>query len=79
MSILHIESIMKKKGVGATELAKRLNVNRMTVYYYLKQDDKNSIVQLKKIADALGVPISDLFEQPASDTFRTKLEAKIKE
>ncbi len=60
MSILRIEEIMKEKGIGVTELANILNVNRQTVYYYIKQDDKNPIAQLQKIADALSVPVSEL-------------------
>lgn len=68
MSILRIEEIMKEKGIGVTELANILNVNRQTVYYYIKQDDKNPIAQLKKIADALSVPVSELLgEHPQTD------------
>ena len=82
--MLQIESIMKSKGVGVTELAKRLNVNRMTIYYYIKQDEKNSISQLKKIALALGVDISELFEPLGTDIIScpncgTKLILKKKE
>jgi len=64
---MQIEKIMKEKGIGATELARRLNVSRMTVYYYIKQDEKNSIYQLKKIASALKCDLSELFEQPPID------------
>lgn len=60
MSIIQIERIMKEKNIGATELASILNVNRQTVYYYIKQDDKNSIAQLQKIADALKVDLEEL-------------------
>jgi transcriptional regulator with XRE-family HTH domain len=65
--MLRIEEIMKLKGVGVTELANILRVNRQTVYYYIKQDDKNPVSQLEKIADALNVPITELFERPAID------------
>ena len=43
-----IEDAMKKLGVGVTELAKRLNVNRMTVYYYIRQGEKNRIRETGK-------------------------------
>jgi DNA-binding Xre family transcriptional regulator len=62
---------MKEKGIGVTELANKLNVNRQTVYYYIKQDDKNPISQLQKIALALGVQVSDMLEeteQPVENT-----------
>lgn len=67
MYILRIEEIMKEKEIGVTELANILNVNRQTVYYYIKQDDKNPISQLQKIADALGVPIAELFGKPSDE------------
>ena len=66
--MIQIECVMKRLGVGVTELAKRLNVNRMTVYYYIKQGEKNSVDTLIKIASALNVSVIDLFEQPKSDT-----------
>ena len=65
--MLRLEEILKEKGIGITELAERLGVNRQTVYYYIKQDDKNPLTQLKKIAEALEVKLSDLFEKKESD------------
>ncbi|MDR1631353.1 MAG: hypothetical protein LBR97_00425 [Dysgonamonadaceae bacterium] len=44
-----------------------MNVNRQTIYYYIKQDDKNPVSQLGKIATALNVSITDLFDRPATD------------
>lgn len=67
MNIVRIEEIMKEKNIGVTELATIMGVNRQTIYYYIKQDDKNSISQLQKIADALKVPLSDLLTQEELD------------
>jgi transcriptional regulator with XRE-family HTH domain len=66
--MLRIEEIMKEKNIGVTELANILNVNRQTVYYYIKQDEKNPVSQLKKIAGALDVSVPELFEQAQTDT-----------
>lgn len=68
MNVVRLEEIMKEKNIGVTELASIMGVNRQTIYYYIKQDDKNSISQLQKIADALKVPLSDLInkEEPAN-------------
>lgn len=71
MSILRIEEIMKEKGIGVTELAKSLNVNRQTIYYYIKQDDRNPISQLQKIADALKVSIPELLEESSQEDQNT--------
>lgn len=62
MILLQLEKIIKLKG-GVQKLAKALNVNRQTVYYYINQGDKNSIDTLKKIAEALEIGLFDLFEK----------------
>lgn len=67
MNIIRIEEIMKEKNIGVTELASIMGVNRQTIYYYIKQDDKNSISQLQKIADALCVSLNDLISQEDSE------------
>lgn len=67
MNVIRLEDIMKEKNIGVTELASIMGVNRQTIYYYIKQDDKNSISQLQKIADALGVPLSDLISKEDTD------------
>lgn len=58
---------MKEKNIGVTELASIMGVNRQTIYYYIKQDDKNSISQLQKIADALSVSLSELISHQEPD------------
>jgi len=63
--MVRIEEIMKQKKISVTGLAKKMKVNRMTIYYYIKQDEKNSISQLKKIASALDCNLEDLFDSPA--------------
>lgn len=54
----------KIKEFGITNLAKKMSVGRATVYYYIKQDEKNSISQLKKIAEALECDFAELFNEP---------------
>ncbi len=63
-----IRKALQDCGVGIEELARRLGVNRQTVYYYIKQGDKNPVAQLEKIAAALGVQVVDLFEQQPPET-----------
>ncbi|MXP05578.1 MULTISPECIES: helix-turn-helix domain-containing protein [unclassified Apibacter] len=59
MITLQLEKLIKEKGVS--KLAELLNVNRQTIYYYIKQGEKNSLETLETLSDALGVKISDLF------------------
>jgi transcriptional regulator with XRE-family HTH domain len=82
--MLRIREIIKSKNVDITDLAKRLNVTRQTVHYYINQDEKNSVDTLNRIAAALGISVSDFFERPASDTITcpkcgARLEIKAKE
>lgn len=70
--MLRIEEILNKKNITIVELAKRLNVSRQTVYYYINQDDKNPLNQLMKIANAIGVDVKDLL--PADDEFSAFIE-----
>lgn len=59
MITLQLEKLIKEKGVS--KLAELLNVNRQTIYYYIKQGEKNSLETLETLSNALGVKISDLF------------------
>ncbi|GHT60491.1 hypothetical protein FACS189451_00640 [Bacteroidia bacterium] len=68
--MIQIDEFLKKHKVGITELAEKLDVSRQTVHYYINQGDKNTVVTLNKIAVALGVPVTELFEQPATDEMR---------
>jgi transcriptional regulator with XRE-family HTH domain len=58
-----IRYALKINGVSIEDLAQRMGVNRQTVYYYIKQGDKNPLSQLERIADAIGIPVTDLFEE----------------
>jgi transcriptional regulator with XRE-family HTH domain len=78
-----IKNICQKKGLTQKELAEKLGISDISLNKTLR-GDYPQLQTLERIADALGVPISDLFEQPESDTVTcpkcgTKLEIKIKE
>ena len=60
--IHYIREIMQLKGVTVTELAKRLGVTQQSVSIQLTHDLRVS--KAKRIADALGVPMSELFIEP---------------
>lgn len=64
-----IKEVSKRHGVSLVELARRLGVTRQTLYYYCEQGDKNPVAQLEKIADAIGVPLSELLTDPDADPF----------
>lgn len=67
--MLRIKEILKRKKITVVELARRLGVNRVTVYYYLEQDEKNPLSQLKIIARAIGVDVEELFQEKKDGVF----------
>ena len=67
--MIDIKRVLKDKKIEIVELAKILNVSRQTVHYYINQGNKNSVDTLEKIADALGISVMDLFNQPKKNTF----------
>ena len=63
---IYIKEVAKAHGIALQELASRLGVTRQTLHYYCEQGDKNPVGQLEKIADAIGVPVTELFRDPAA-------------
>jgi DNA-binding phage protein len=63
---LRVKDICKEKGILFKELAEKLNVSDIGLRASLKGNP--TIGTLEKIAEALGVPFTELFERPKSDT-----------
>ncbi|MGL4566941.1 MAG: helix-turn-helix transcriptional regulator [Fusobacteriaceae bacterium] len=64
-----IKSIMVEKKISQSELARRLGVNRQTVYGQLKFWEKGGIPKIKSIytwSKALDVPVGTLFHEISS-------------
>lgn len=60
-----ILEICKEKGITQIELAKQLGISRQSLHSILNGDAR--ISSLQKIATALGVDITELFEHSSSD------------
>lgn len=63
--MMRIEEILKEKKISKNDLAARLGVRRQTVFHHLTGNPSLEILQ--RIADALGVHISELFAPPTCD------------
>lgn len=59
---LRIKDVIKEKGLTIQSLADQMGINRVNLSSSINGNP--TIETLGKIADALNVPISDLFEQP---------------
>ena len=73
--ILHLKELMKAKGVSSIVLAENVGVSKATVSYWLNGKAFPSPETLEKIAQALNVPVWQLFASteevacPANDDF----------
>ena len=61
---LRIKEICKEKGVSMTILAEKLGITSVSLSQCLSGNP--TIKRLQEIADALGVDIIELFEQPTT-------------
>ena len=63
---MRIKEVMKEKGVGVQELADKLGISRQALSRQIKG---NLLVDTaQRIADKLGVPITELFEERHQST-----------
>lgn len=79
---LRIKDVIKEKGLTIQSLADQMGINRVNLSSSINGNP--TVETLGKIADALNVPISDLFEQPKQNAITcpkcgTRLEIKEKE
>lgn len=63
---LRIKDVIKEKRLTITELADKMNINRVNLSSMINGNP--TVETLNKIATALNVPVTELFEQPKSDT-----------
>jgi transcriptional regulator with XRE-family HTH domain len=78
-----IKELCQSNGITQKELAGRLGISDISLNQTLR-GDYPQLQTLERISNALGVPVTDLFERPASDTITcpncgAKLEIKVKE
>jgi DNA-binding Xre family transcriptional regulator len=62
---LRIKEIIKSKGLTMQEFADTLGIARVNLTKTINGNPTKDT--LEKIAGALGVPVTDLFERPATD------------
>lgn len=61
---LRVKEICKEKGILMEELANKLGITRVTLTRNINGNP--TLETLTKIAEALNVPITDLFKRPES-------------
>lgn len=63
--MLRIEDVLEQKGISIAELARRANVSRSSMHNTIKKGNPN-FETLQTIAKSLGVPVSELIEEPTT-------------
>ncbi|WP_200756009.1 helix-turn-helix domain-containing protein [Coprobacter secundus] len=79
---LRIKEVIKEKGTTITELADKMGINRVNLSNMINGNP--TVETLNKIADAIGCPVTELFDRPKEDVIHcpvcgAKLELKQKE
>ena len=62
---LKIKESIKEHGTSINEVAEKMGISRFTLSTHVNGNPSTEI--LLRIADAIGCPITDLFEQPKKD------------
>ncbi|WP_280751144.1 MULTISPECIES: helix-turn-helix transcriptional regulator [unclassified Parabacteroides] len=62
-----IKELCKEKGVTISSIAEQIGTTQTSLSRALGENGNPTLDTLQKIATALGVSMSDLFEQPAKD------------
>lgn len=65
---LRIKEVLKEKKVTAVALAGMIGMTQPNMSNIVNGKSMPSLETLDKIANALDVPVTELFEQPKSDT-----------
>ena len=65
--MLRVKELAKEKGLNIADVANRMGIKAPALSRIINGSNTTTDT-LQKIANALGVPISELFERPESDT-----------
>jgi len=64
---LRIKEVLKEKGLTAVWLASQIEITQPSMSGIMNGKIKPSLDTLERIALALNIPITELFEQPATN------------
>lgn len=62
---LMIKDAMKRYGTSVNEVADKMGISRVTLSTHINGNPSTEV--LLRIADAIGCPVTELFEQPNKD------------
>ena len=62
---LIIKEAMKRYGTSVNEIAEKMGISRVTLSTHINGNPSTAV--LLSITDAIGCPVTELFEQPKKD------------
>jgi len=65
---LRVKEILREKGITQKELAFQLRMTEVGLSKSINENGNPDFKRLNEIAAALNVPVTELFEQPPTDT-----------
>lgn len=65
---LRIKDLCREKGIGISELADKIGMSRVSIGNFIARRQWPSSEAIKKIAEALDVPVSELFAPSSNFT-----------
>lgn len=65
---MRVKELLKEKGITAKELAARLGMTETGLGIAISDKGNPPLKRLQEIADALDVSITDLFDEPKTNT-----------
>jgi len=63
--MIHIDDLLKEKGITKTDVAKRMGLSRESLYRIISGNP--TLENIRKLANSIEVPMSELFERPSAD------------
>lgn len=67
---LRIKELCQERGLGIAELAEKVGMSRVSIGNFIARRQWPSSEAMRKMAEALGVEVGELFAAPSSSTFR---------
>lgn len=61
MYLLRIDEILRERGMTEKALAEKMGISPQSVNSVVRQRENTSVKKLQRYADALNVPMSELF------------------
>jgi len=64
---LRVKEVLREKGITQKDFASKLGMSEVGLSKSINENGNPDLKRLNEISDALGVPVTELFEHPSTD------------